>query len=45
MFYHNDIVIVYKQTANHSSSIKTLLDVEVRAWLVKHVDVDFLYTG
>ena len=44
VFNNDDIVVGLRQRANDTSSSQTLLDIQVRGGLVKHVNIGFLDT-
>lgn len=37
----NDVVVVPQLTSNHFGSLDSLLDVQIRGWLVEHQDIVF----
>lgn len=45
MLNNNHVVAVVAEGSNHSGGIESLLDVQVRGRLVKHVDVYLLHAG
>lgn len=48
MLYADDvspILSVLQQTSNHPSCLESLLDIQVRRWLIEHVNVSSLHAS
>jgi hypothetical protein len=45
MFYDDNVVIRAQELSDRAGCAKTLLDVKVRGWLVKHIDISLLHTN